>query len=224
MLSVATGHLPLSSPDSPCRSGSGQCLNGIVSGLYVSLVFCPKYMNRRKMAIHVVKIMIILFSSRLAKVDKDSCGTFYALTSQGNLSLLANGSVQRTKLLENTLSCLVSDLLSLHEQIGVRVFTYNMDCSKLLLPATVCKLKLTEVGLFSPEWIGMRERGFPVTRSRWCPGCSSARASSHCCITKSEHTPRVQDGNEKRGHIHLYAFQNWASRIVQNLKVQSMSS
>ncbi|KAH0631752.1 hypothetical protein JD844_019518, partial [Phrynosoma platyrhinos] len=44
-------------------------------------------------------------SSSLDEVDKANCEVFYTLASQGDLSLLANGSIQRTRLLENALSC-----------------------------------------------------------------------------------------------------------------------
>uniref|UniRef100_A0A8C6YFD4 Mesothelin-like protein n=1 Tax=Naja naja TaxID=35670 RepID=A0A8C6YFD4_NAJNA len=47
----------------------------------------------------------VLLFSPVSKVEHQSCEMFYTLASQGNLSLLANGSSQRTKLLENALHC-----------------------------------------------------------------------------------------------------------------------
>ncbi|XP_042336700.1 mesothelin-like protein [Sceloporus undulatus] len=47
----------------------------------------------------------VLLFFPLDEVDSANCKVFYTLASQGDLSLLANGSTQRTKLLENALSC-----------------------------------------------------------------------------------------------------------------------
>ncbi|XP_032086962.1 uncharacterized protein LOC116517887 [Thamnophis elegans] len=51
----------------------------------------------------------VLLFSPISKVEHQSCEMFYTLASQGNLSLLANGSSQRARLLENALHCFVSD-------------------------------------------------------------------------------------------------------------------
>ncbi|KAL7978979.1 hypothetical protein Chor_015003 [Crotalus horridus] len=47
----------------------------------------------------------VLLFSPLSKVEHQSCEMFYTLASEGNLNLLANGSSQRTRLLENALRC-----------------------------------------------------------------------------------------------------------------------
>ncbi|XP_058012997.1 uncharacterized protein LOC131185003 isoform X2 [Ahaetulla prasina] len=47
----------------------------------------------------------VLLSFPISKVEHQSCEMFYTLASQGNLSLLANGSSQRTRLLEHALRC-----------------------------------------------------------------------------------------------------------------------
>ncbi|KAM3826842.1 uncharacterized protein M6D78_015007 [Vipera latastei] len=47
----------------------------------------------------------VLLFFPLNKVEHQSCEMFYTLASEGNLSLLANGSSQRTRLLENALRC-----------------------------------------------------------------------------------------------------------------------
>ncbi|XP_026559764.1 mesothelin isoform X1 [Pseudonaja textilis] len=47
----------------------------------------------------------VLLFFLVSKVEHQSCEMFYTLASQGNLSLLANGSSQRTRLLENALHC-----------------------------------------------------------------------------------------------------------------------
>ncbi|XP_013910647.1 PREDICTED: uncharacterized protein LOC106540135 isoform X2 [Thamnophis sirtalis] len=47
----------------------------------------------------------VLLFFLISKVEHQSCEMFYTLASQGNLSLLANGSSQRARLLENVLHC-----------------------------------------------------------------------------------------------------------------------
>ncbi|KAM6423845.1 uncharacterized protein PHA67_004688 [Liasis olivaceus] len=47
----------------------------------------------------------VLLFFPLGKVDHQSCEMFYTLASEGDLSLLASGSFQRTRLLENALRC-----------------------------------------------------------------------------------------------------------------------
>nr|XP_016853491.1 PREDICTED: uncharacterized protein LOC103281161 [Anolis carolinensis] len=47
----------------------------------------------------------VLLFFPLDQVDGANCERFYSLASQGDLSLLANGSAQRTRLLENALRC-----------------------------------------------------------------------------------------------------------------------
>ncbi|XP_063171171.1 mesothelin-like protein [Candoia aspera] len=47
----------------------------------------------------------VLLFFPFSKIDHQSCEMFYALASEGNLSLLASGSFQRTRLLEDALCC-----------------------------------------------------------------------------------------------------------------------
>ncbi|XP_070616331.1 uncharacterized protein [Erythrolamprus reginae] len=60
----------------------------------------------------------VLLFFPINKIEHQSCEMFYTLASQGNLSLLANGSSQRTRLLENALRCFgVKDTSLSREQL-----------------------------------------------------------------------------------------------------------
>nr|XP_028562399.1 uncharacterized protein LOC114584579 [Podarcis muralis] len=76
----------------------------------------------------------VLLFFPLNKVNHQNCEAFYTLASQGNLTLLANGSTQRNKLLENALSCFRVENTSLSKEqlrkLGALVC--DMDAATIL--------------------------------------------------------------------------------------------
>ncbi|KAJ6653743.1 hypothetical protein lerEdw1_008770 [Lerista edwardsae] len=76
----------------------------------------------------------VLLFFPLGKVDAPSCRRFYSLASRGNLSLLANGSAQRTALLGGALSCFGvgnASLLGAQQLRELGAFVCDLDAATI---------------------------------------------------------------------------------------------